>query len=74
MPPRKKREAADPDMMAEEAAAVAMGRMSSSISRIVDYITKDCPSREKVVNTVAPGIRYSAATRSSAQGGIGDKI
>ena len=42
--------------------------------RIVEYITKDCPSCTKVVNTVNPWIRYSAATRSGAQGVVGGKI
>ena len=32
-----------------------------SQARIVEYITKDCPSCAKVVITVAPGIGYSAA-------------
>ena len=31
-------------------------------SRIVEYITKDCPSCAKVVIMVAPGIGYSAVT------------
>ena len=45
-----------------------------SATRIVEYITKDCPSPAKVVNTVAPGIGYSAVTRSGAQDGICGKI
>ena len=36
-------------------------------ARIVEYITKDCPSCAKVVITVAPEIVYSAATGSGAQ-------
>ena len=35
--------------------------------RIIEYITKDCPSCAKVAITVAPGIGYSAATGISAQ-------
>ena len=38
-----------------------------SIPRIVEYITKDCPSCAKVVITVAPGIGYFAATGSDYQ-------
>ena len=37
------------------------------LKRIVEYITKDCPSCAKVVITVAPGIGFSAATGSGAQ-------
>ena len=39
-------------------------------ARIVEYITKDCPSRAKVVITVAPGTGYSAATGSGYQVGV----
>ena len=37
------------------------------MTRIVEYMTKDCPSCAKVVITVAPGIGYSAATGSGTQ-------
>ena len=37
------------------------------LARIVEYITKDCPSCTKVVITVAPGIGYSVATGSGTQ-------
>ena len=50
-------------------ASVGIKLGITSTGRIVEYITKDCPSRPKVVNTVVPGIGYSAATRSGTQEG-----
>ena len=48
-------------------------------SKDTRYITQDCPSRSKVVNTVAPGIWYSAAvklvaTQASPLGSPGKKF
>ena len=38
-------------------------RIDSLPGKDTRYITQDCPSRSKVVNTVAPEIRYSAAAK-----------